>query len=34
MNKWPGEQNGGSHCHRTEYRKNNENKNEDRQRDL
>ena len=21
MNKWPGEQNGGSHCHRTEYRK-------------
>ena len=21
MDKWPGEQNGGNHCHRTEYRK-------------
>ena len=24
--KWPGGQNGGNHCHRTEYRKKNENK--------
>ena len=24
MDKWPGEQNGGNHCCRKEYRKNNE----------
>ena len=26
MEKWPGGQNGGNHCHRTEYRKRNEKK--------
>ena len=26
MDKWPGRKNGGNHCHRTEYRKKNENK--------
>ena len=26
MDKWPGGQNGGNHCHRTEYRKKNEKK--------
>ena len=26
MDKWPGVQNGGYHCCRTEYRKNNEKK--------
>ena len=24
MDKWPGGQNGGNHCHRTEYRKKND----------
>ena len=26
MNKWPGGQNGGNHCHGTDYRKKNEKK--------
>ena len=36
MDKWPGGQNGGNHCHRTEYRKKNEKKKkeEDGLRDL
>ena len=34
MDKWPGGQNGGNHCRRTEYRKKNEKKNEDSLTDL
>jgi len=35
MKKWPKEQNGGNHCHRTEYRKKNGKKKfEDSLRDL
>ena len=34
MGKWPGRQNGGNHCHKTEYKKKNEKKNEDNLRDL
>ena len=34
MDKWPGGQNGGNHCHRTEYRKKKKKRNEDSLRNL